>query len=785
MKLSHLALLILFVSGGMDLLAQRPLGVDVSDYQTGINWATARAGGIVFAWAKATEGLTINDSEFVYNEVNGTAAGVYIGAYHYAHPETHLGTAGADLEAAHFWSVASNYITGSNIYLMPALDIEANVTGANPPYTQATLTAWANEWCDFVTRSAASNGVVVNPVVYTFVSWATGTAGYGPGFDTTITNRPLWMAQYPLSTPDPQVTAPGGTAPWPSWQFWQYGSTNATPGVTTTGNDVDVFNGTMATLAPYLIGNTNGILPPSATLTTILSPAINVGDTTTFTASVSGSLPLTYQWKLNGMTLSGKTNLSLAITNAQLRDNGNYTLMASNAAGSSTSAPIELIVYPLQAVVYSDDFEVNSSTSWTLNQSSADSSATFSFDYASLGIPAAPHSVSNSTKGLQLKANLSAGVVAAVSLSPNAQSFSGDYRLRFDGWINVNGPLPGGGTGSTEFLTAGIGTAGNRTEWKGPGSAADGYYFAIDGDGGVSATSTTSGDYEAFFSTNLYAVGSGVYAAGGDNSAHDNAGIYSIALFPAGKAPPAYQAIHFPQQTGSLAAGTFGFAWHDMIVSRRGSTVDWVMDGVRVASISNATFTASNVFVGFWDQFPSLSSNNAINFGLVDNVRVEVPAVAPVITMQPASRTNPIATSTAFSVTATGTPAPEYYWRFNGNPIPGARGAIYSLSGLHASNAGNYSVLGSNLAGSLLSSNTLLTVSIPAFAMQKITAQGKAIQFSVTGVPGSIYAIDFSTNLTGWTQIGAFTNTTATYLFSDMPSTNNPVGFYRARFVGP
>jgi hypothetical protein len=38
--------------------------------------------------------------------------------------------------------------------------------------------------------------------------------------------------------------------------------------------------------------------------------------------------------------------------------------------------------------------------------------------------------------------------------------------------------------------------------------------------------------------------------------------------------------------------------------------------------------------VGYWDPFQSLSDNHSLSFGVVDNVRVEVPAVAPILTLQ-------------------------------------------------------------------------------------------------------------------------------------------------------
>src|SRR5436305_11355084 len=65
----------------------RPLGIDVSSYQgSGVNWSSVKASGRTFAWAKATEGVTINDSTFAGNENNGKAAGLIMGAYHFAHP---------------------------------------------------------------------------------------------------------------------------------------------------------------------------------------------------------------------------------------------------------------------------------------------------------------------------------------------------------------------------------------------------------------------------------------------------------------------------------------------------------------------------------------------------------------------------------------------------------------------------------------------------------------------------------------------------------------------------
>ena len=166
------------------------MGIDVSNYQgSNINWSTVKnTDGISFAWAKATEGYTYNDATFTTNEAHAKSAGVYIGAYHFARPDNQLGLAGADMEAAHFWSIASNYIKGGNAYLMPVLDIEQ---APGSTYNKTTLSQWVNRWCNDIKADAASAGLTVTPVVYTYISYAS------TWLDSSVAQSwPLWMANY-------------------------------------------------------------------------------------------------------------------------------------------------------------------------------------------------------------------------------------------------------------------------------------------------------------------------------------------------------------------------------------------------------------------------------------------------------------------------------------------------------------------------------------------------------------------------------------------------------------
>lgn len=769
--------------GAADSFAQRFLGTDVSGYQTSVNWPTVKKSGVLFAWTKATESTNFVSSEFVSQETGAKAEGIYIGAYHFARPSDDpniTGPASADTEAAFFWSVTSNYVKGGGTYLVPMLDWEdpRATNGHNGffGYNASYMSAWVNEWCNTVSNYAQLSGVTIRPIIYTGTWYSNPANGY-PGLTTAVTNFPSWTASYPAN-PNVQGGSPPSSFPWSTWNIWQYSDTNWS------GGDADVLNGNTNSLNALVIG---GLSVPYFLTQPINSVATNTGGSVSFSANaIGGPAPLHYQWRFNGADLSGATNGTLTLANLQTTNAGDYAIIVTNNFGSFTSR-VSLLVYPPQATVFADNFETDSTTNWIVNKSSADNAVNFNFDYSTLGIPSAPHSVGGTTHGVQLKANLALTNAAAISISPTNQSFSGNYRLHFDGWINVNGPFPDGGAGSTEFLTTGIGTSGSRIEWTGAGSAADGYYFSADGDGGVSSSSTTSGDYAAYHNATLLAPSTGVYRAGNNSFARDNSDICYIGAFPSLKSAPALQKSLYSQQTGNLATGTFGFAWHDVIVSRIGNTVDWVVDGIRMATISNATFTASNVFVGFWDAFSSLTDNTNLNFGLVDNVRVEVPAIAPIITTNPLPEIVKLGTNVTFVAAASGLPTPSYQWQFNGTNISAATNSSFILANVATTNLGNYSIIASNVAGSAISASAALSLVPPTPAeFQPLLVQSDGtVQVSFNGDAYWTYTIETSTNLIDWNVLTNLTSVNGQFQFTAGTITNSPQLFYRARVISP
>ncbi|MEO6884089.1 MAG: GH25 family lysozyme, partial [Bacteroidia bacterium] len=203
--------------------AQTILGIDVSSYQGTVNWTQVKSAGITFAYAKASEGVSITDAYFTSNQINGTSAGVVMGAYHFARPEDNTAIA----EANHFVSVAGPYI--KSCYLPPVLDLEDPPSGPalETFFSSSQLTAWVQAWMKTVYDSTG-----IEPILYTDGS----ISGY---LNNSLNIYGLWMAD-----PDGNSsTPPATTGVWTTWDFKQWSFTGTVTGVS--GQvDEDVFNGT-------------------------------------------------------------------------------------------------------------------------------------------------------------------------------------------------------------------------------------------------------------------------------------------------------------------------------------------------------------------------------------------------------------------------------------------------------------------------------------------------------------------------------------------------------------
>ncbi len=105
---------------------------------------------------------------------------------------------------------------------------------------------------------------------------------------------------------------------------------------------------------------------------------------------------------------------------------------------------------------------------------------------------------------------------------------------------------------------------------------------------------------------------------------------------------------------------------------------------------------------------------------------VQVVQHAPVITAEPADLSVALGAAAAFSVTATGTAPLHYQWSKDGAAI-GAESATYALSSAAAIDAGHYSVVVTNAAGSATSRAASLAVVAQGFTIDASSGAGGSI----------------------------------------------------------
>src|SRR5690242_10484338 len=188
-------------------------GFDVGAGDTGVDWKGAAAAGAQFVWISDTEGTTFQNPDFGKQSAGARAAGLLVGAAHFALPSSGGGASQANWFVDH-----GGAWTADGATLPGALDIEYNPYGA-PCYGLSTsaMVSWLHAFAD--TYRARTGRL---PAIYTTASWWSTCTGNSAQFAAD----PLWIAAT-AGPAGPPVTLPGG---WASWTFWQYAAAGPFPG---------------------------------------------------------------------------------------------------------------------------------------------------------------------------------------------------------------------------------------------------------------------------------------------------------------------------------------------------------------------------------------------------------------------------------------------------------------------------------------------------------------------------------------------------------------------------
>jgi lysozyme len=192
-------------------------GIDVSEFQNNIDWQQVQKSGVNFAFIRATDGTTIQDSDFVQNWQGAEKTGVLVGPYHYFTTTSPVAS-----QITNFVSTVKQVDAGN---LPPVLDVEDPAQFSK--YTVPQRVAMIQQWLDGVQQQLG-----VQPMLYMSSNFSAGVLNNAPQFD----KYKLWVADYTTAA---QPIVP---EPWKNWDFWQHADNGQVPGITG-GVDMDLFNG--------------------------------------------------------------------------------------------------------------------------------------------------------------------------------------------------------------------------------------------------------------------------------------------------------------------------------------------------------------------------------------------------------------------------------------------------------------------------------------------------------------------------------------------------------------
>lgn len=195
--------------------AQDLQGIDVSRWQGKIDWDAVREDDIDFTYIKCTEGKGWVDPMFMINAKQARAAGIPVGAYHFARPDLNPTLGNALEEAWHFLETMQKGFADFGD-LDPVLDLEVPYPRDEKVIKPLFLLAWVETFRKFFAEQTGRTLMLYSGVY--FIREYNNFRHPGCGY--TLADMPLWIAYYPKASH--KTAAPPDLGKWTRWSVWQY-----------------------------------------------------------------------------------------------------------------------------------------------------------------------------------------------------------------------------------------------------------------------------------------------------------------------------------------------------------------------------------------------------------------------------------------------------------------------------------------------------------------------------------------------------------------------------------
>lgn len=176
-------------------------------------------------------------------------------------------------------------------------------------------------------------------------------------------------------------------------------------------------------------------------------------------------------------------------------------------------------------------------------------------------------------------------------------------------------------------------------------------------------------------------------------------------------------------------------------------TYQWLLNGLPVPAATNSSLNLFNVQFVQAGNYSVAISNDA--GGVISSNALLQVASPPIITDPPVPRTALAGRPATFSAGVIGSPVLAYQWRVNGTNIPGANTSSFSLAAAQVSDRGLYSLVITNVYGSVTSAPAFLAVHpvavLPGWVNQAGGAGADVGNACATDGAGNLYVAGYFT----------------------------------------
>ena len=453
-----------------------------------------------------------------------------------------------------------------------------------------------------------------------------------------------------------------------------YTLTVTNPAGTTTSTTLTVT--VYAAVAPVI-----NIAPTSLT--------VNYGENLYIYPTVTGSPPITFQWSKNGAAIPGATYGSYSIYGVTAADAGQYTLMATNVAGSTTSTVVTVTVNPPAAPVITNlpaTLAVNYGEYLSINPTvSGTQPMTFQWSKDGVALPNATYSyfgLSGATSANAGQYTLSATNIAGTTVSSKVA-------------VTINPPVA---PTITNLLPAVSVNYGDSLYLYPSVSGTQPMTFQWSKDG-VNLPNATS-SYLSLYS--VTSANAGKYTITASNLAGTTSASVAVTVNP-----PVAPTITGMPAALYYTAGDY-LSIYPGVNGSQPITFQWKKDGVPIAGATYSNYYLSSVGQTDSGKYTLVATNVAGSASADVKVTVTPPG-PPIITAQPVSQTVRAHTQAIFSVSAFGTGYVTYRWYVNGLATNNTSTSYYVYSATPA-DAGTYAVTATNSYGTATSSTAYLSL---------------------------------------------------------------------------